>query len=84
MTPAPLIAWMPFLEPVPGLRDAWWLLSIPLIFGISTAYKAIRAGRLERFWMQVSWFSARVLMIMVALALALFVVVRIVLPLLPV
>lgn len=84
MSPAPLIAWIPFLEPVSGLGGAWWLLSIPLIFGISTSYKAIRAGQLDRFWLQVSWFSARVLLIMVALALALFVLVRIVLPSLPV
>jgi uncharacterized membrane protein YwzB len=52
--------------------------------GISIAYKSIRAASVERFWSQVAWFSARVLMIMVALTLGLFVLVRIVLPALPV
>lgn len=80
----PLLAWIPFLEPVRGIGNAWWLLSVPLIVGISIAYKSIRAASVERFWSQVAWFSARVLMIMVALTLGLFVLVRIVLPALPV
>ena len=80
----PLLAWIPFLEPIRGIGNAWWLLSVQLIVGISIAYKSIRAASVERFWSQVAWFSARVLMIMVALTLGLFVLVRIVLPALPV
>lgn len=84
MMALPLVAWIPFLEPIRGIGNAWWLLSIPLIVGISVAYKSIRAASIERFWSQVAWFSVRVLLIMVALTLGLFVLVRIVVPVLPV
>lgn len=84
MTGLPLIAWIPFLEPIRGIGNAWWLLSVPLIVGISIAYKSIRAASVERFWGQVGWFSLRVMLIMVALTVALFVLVRIVVPALPV
>ncbi len=84
MTGLPLIAWIPFLEPIRGIGNAWWLLSLPLIVGISIAYKSIRAASVEGFWGQVAWFSLRVMLIMVALTVALFVLVRIVVPALPV
>ncbi len=84
MTGLPLIAWIPFLEPIRGIGNAWWLLSLPLIVGISIAYKSIRAASVERFWGQVAWFSLRVMLIMVALTVALFVLVRVVVPALPV
>ena len=80
----PMIAWIPFLEPIRGIGNAWWLLAVPLIFGISVAYKAVRAQSVERFWGQVAWFSVRVTLIMIALATGVFVLVRIVLPALPV
>ena len=84
MTGLPLIAWIPFLEPIRGIGNAWWLLAVPLIVGISIAYKSIRAASVERFWGQVAWFSVRITLIMVALTVALFVLVRIVVPALPV
>ena len=84
MTGLPLIAWIPFLEPIRGIGNAWWLLSLPLIVGISIAYKAIRAASVERFWAQVAWLSVRVMLIMIALTLGLLVLVRIVVPALPV
>lgn len=85
MTTMPeLLAWIPFLEPIRGLGDAWWLLSVPLIVGISTAYKAVRARSIDRFWVQVGWFSVRVMAIMIALTAALLALVRIVIPALPV
>jgi hypothetical protein len=84
MTGLPLIAWIPFLEPIRGIGNGWWLLAVPLIFGIAIAYKSIRAGSVERFWRQVAWFSVRITLIMVALTLGLFVLVRIVVPALPV
>ena len=84
MTGLPLIGWIPFLEPIRGIGNAWWLLAVPLIVGIATAYKSIRAGSVESFWRQVTWFSVRITLIMVALTVALFVLVRIVVPALPV
>ena len=57
---------------------------MPLIVGISIAYKSIRAASVERFWGQVAWFSVRITLIMVALTVGLFFLVRIVLPALPV
>lgn len=84
MNGLPLIAWIPFLEPIRGIGNAWWLLAVPLIAGISVAYKAVRAPHVERFWGQVAWFSVRITLIMIALAVGLFVLVRVILPSLPV
>lgn len=84
MTALPLISWIPFLEPIRGIGNAWWLLALPLIVGISIAYKAVRAGSVDRFWPQVAWFSVRITIIMIALTIGLFVLVRIVVPSLPV
>jgi len=50
MTGATLIAWVPFLEPMRALQPVWFLLLIPLAFGISVIYKALRMDDLSRFW----------------------------------
>lgn len=79
-----MLAWIPFLEPIHGIGNAWWLLSVPLIVGLSVTYKSVRAASVERFWGQVAWFSVRITLIMLLLAVGLFVLVRVVLPALPV
>ena len=42
------LAWIPFLEPV-HLGRVWWLLIVPLCFGISLVYRAVKAPSMERF-----------------------------------
>jgi hypothetical protein len=78
-----LLAWMPFVQPMPGVIHWWWLLIVPMVTGVSVAWKAIRMPSLERYWREVGFMTVQVLLGMVALAAGLMVLVRVVLPLLP-
>lgn len=78
-----LLAWMPFVQPMPGAIHWWWLLVVPLVAGVSVVWKAIRMPSLERYWREVGFMTAQVLLGMVALATGLMLLVRVVLPLLP-
>ena len=75
-----LIAYIPFLEPLKAAQSWWYLLVIPLAFGISVIYKALRVSRLEGFWWQVAMMTTQILIAMVALALGLAILVEIVVP----
>ena len=76
--------YVPFLDPIHALQDAWFLLLIPLTFGISIVYRAIRVQNLDHFWRGVVVMTTQVVLAIVALAVALVVLVQLVLPVLPV
>lgn len=78
-----LLAWTPFVEPITATAHFWWALMLPMVVGISVAWKAIRLRTLDRYWREVWFMSAQLLAGMVALAGALMLLVRVVLPLLP-
>ena len=78
-----LLAWTPFLTPLPFVQSAWLWLLIPLVFGISMMYKAARADSLEKYWRQVTIMSLQVLAAFAGLALGFFILVQFVVPLLP-
>ena len=80
---AVLVAWVPFLQPINGLQPWWYVLLVPLSFGISVIYKALRLPRLDRFWRQVAIMTTQIILAMVALAIALAVFIQVVIPLLP-
>jgi len=84
MTAASIVAWIPFVSPLPQPGDLWWLLAVPLVVGISMIWKAVRLPSLERYWATVAIMSVQVLAGMAALALALLLLVRGLVPLLPV
>ena len=78
-----LIAWLPFRQPLPGVQDHWlWLLPI-LVLGISMMYKAIRTPDLTRWPREVLIMSGQVLLAFAGLAVGLFLLVQVVVPLLP-
>jgi hypothetical protein len=79
-----LVAYIPFLEPLQAAQGWWYLLVVPLAFGISVIYKALRVSRLETFWRQVAMMTTQILIAMVALALALAILVEVVIPMVPV
>ncbi len=76
------LAWIPFLEPV-HLGRLWWLLIVPLCFGIAIVYRAVKAPSMERFLPGVLRLTANILGVMALLAALVFVVVYGALPLLP-
>lgn len=78
-----LLAWMPFAQPVTDAVHWWWALLLPFTVGVSVTWKAIRLRTLERYWREVGFMSAQLLVGMVALAAALMLLVRAVVPLLP-
>ena len=79
-----VLAYIPFLDPIEAFHDWWYLLLIPLSFGISVIYKALRMTRLEGFWRQVAIMTTQIVIGMIALAICLVVLVQVLIPLLPV
>jgi hypothetical protein len=79
-----ILAYIPFVEPLNALQDWWYLLLVPLAFGISVIYKATRLATLEQFWHQVVVMTAQIIVAMIGLAICLAIFVQLVIRLLPV
>ena len=79
-----VIAYTPFLDPIHALHQGWYLLLVPLAFGISMIYRALRMERLERYWRAVIIMTVQVVAAMIGLALLLVILVHGIIPLLPV
>lgn len=78
------LAYIPFLYPINLFHDWWYLLILPLSFGISIIYKAMRLGSLDRFWYQVATMTIQIIVSMIGLAIALLILVQWIIPALPV
>jgi hypothetical protein len=79
-----MLAWIPFMQPAPGVPSYWWALVLPLAFLMSMTWKSIRQKDLQGYWPAVLRMSAQIVLGMVALFLALAIVVRVVVPMMPV
>jgi hypothetical protein len=79
-----LVGYVPLLDPMNVFHDWWYLLLIPLSFGISVIYKALKLPSLDRFWTAVAVMTVQIVLWMGALAVALVVLVQVVIPRLPV
>ncbi len=77
------LAWVPLLEPV-HLGRAWWLLIVPLCFGIAIVYRSLRATTMDGFLGGVVRLSVNILAVMALLALLVWTVVYLAVPMLPV
>jgi hypothetical protein len=77
------LAWIPFAQPVSSAIHWWWLLVVPMCLGISVTWKAVRLRSLDRYWLEVGFMTGQLLAGMGALAGALMVLARVVLPMLP-
>ncbi|MFM7261322.1 MAG: hypothetical protein ACKO3W_12035 [bacterium] len=83
MLPGLTLAWTPFLQPAPGVDRWWWLLIVPLAFGMSISYKAIRVQDLRELPRASIVMALQIVGGLAALAVALFILVVLVLPHLP-
>ncbi|MFM9995952.1 MAG: hypothetical protein ACKVU4_09135 [Phycisphaerales bacterium] len=72
-------SWRPFLDPL-DLHAAWWLFLIPLAFGISVTYKAVRLPTLDRYWRGVAAMTAQIVGAMILLGIASYLFVGHVMP----
>ena len=78
-----MLAWMPFVDPLPGVQANWIWFVVPLVLGISMMYKAIRVGELSRWPREVAIMSGQVLLAFIGFAVGLFILVQLLLPMLP-
>lgn len=78
-----MLAWIPFVQPAPGVASLWWLLVVPLSILLSMIWRAIRTSDLSGYWPSVARMSAQIILGMVALFAALAVLIRVGLPHLP-
>jgi hypothetical protein len=75
-----IVAWIPFLQPIPALVSLWYLLCIPLVIGVAMVYKALWIPE-GRSWAQQVWVMSALLVVgLVSLAVVLGVFVQVVIP----
>ncbi len=68
-----LLAWRPFLDPLP-LHGHWMWLLLPLVVVIAVVYKAIRVDDLSRLPRQVAIMVGQIAVVLIALALLLWLI----------
>ena len=78
-----LLAFVPFLDPLPGVNQWWYLLLVPLALGISIIYKAVRLASLDGFWRHVAVMTTQIVLAMIGLAVFMVVLVQVLIPLTP-
>lgn len=79
-----MIAYVPFLDPINAFHEWWFVLLIPLSFGIAVVYRALKLPSLEHYWRAVMTMTAQIVLAMVALGIALVIVVVQIIPRLPI
>ncbi len=77
------LAWTPFLQPAPGVQHWWWLLVLPMALGVAMSYKAIRTADLRDYRRAVITMTLQICAAMAGIAVGLYVLVLLLLPLLP-
>lgn len=78
-----ILAWIPFIDPLPGVQANWIWFVLPLILGIAMMYKSIRVGEVSRWPREVAVMTGQVLLAFAGFAIGLFILVQLVLPILP-
>ena len=79
----PMLAWIPFVTPAPGVSGYWWVLALPMSLFISMAWKAVRQDDMAGYWPAVAKMTAQVVLGMVAFFAALALVVLVIVPAIP-
>jgi hypothetical protein len=77
-----MLAWTPLLEPMNAMQSVWYLLLLPMVFGISIVYRALREKQYANYWRSVAIMTGQVVIGIVGIAAALGLFVQIVIPLL--
>ena len=78
-----LLAWTPFLEPLPDAQHWWWVLVLPMALGVALSYKAIRTKDLARYPRDVASMTLQIVAAVVVIAVGLHLLVVVLLPYLP-
>ena len=75
-----MLAWIPFLEPCNALQPFWYLLIIPMAFGISVIYKATHEDNILRYWRSVTVMTTQIVIGITLLAIGLGLFIQLVIP----
>jgi hypothetical protein len=78
-----LLAYIPFVHPINFFHEWWYVLLLPLSFGIAIIYKAVRLPSLEDFWRHTFIMTAQIVLAMIGLAICLVILVTVLIPLTP-
>lgn len=78
---APVLAWRPFLDPL-DLHSRWFVLLVPLAFGIAVTYRAVRVATFEKFWRKVLILTLQIVLSMVLLGIASYLFIQVAVPML--
>ncbi len=78
-----LLAWTPFINPMNVFHSCWYVLLVPLAFGISIIYKGVRMPDLQRFWREAFAMTAQIVLAMIGLAILIMLLVQVAIPWLP-
>jgi hypothetical protein len=73
-TTAQAVPWRPFIDPI-SVHGSWYWLLIPMAFGVSVVYKAVRMQELQRYWLHVFYMTVQIVIAMILLGAASYVVV---------
>lgn len=79
-----MLAWTPFLQPAPHVDKWWWALIVPTAVGVALAYKATRTRELVLLPREALRMSVQIVAAVAGIALGLYLLVIVLLPLLPV
>ncbi len=74
-----LLAWRPFLDPIDA-HGWWFLLVVPMSFGIAVVYRAVRMPTLDGYWKRVLVLTAQIVVSMILLGIASYLFVQVVVP----
>jgi hypothetical protein len=77
-----MLAWIPFLQPMNALQSTWYLLLIPMAFGIAVIYRALREESYTTYWRSVVVLSGQIVFGIAAIAVVLGMFVQFAIPLL--
>lgn len=75
-----LLAYRPFLDPLPMPPGGWWLTLIPMAVLIAIAYKAVRKPSLKRYWRSVISMSLQIVLFITLAGAGVHVVVEWIVP----
>ena len=79
MPPLHTLAWRPFLDPI-SVHGTWYLLLIPLAFGIAMVYRAVRLADLGGYWWKVLALTVQIVVSMILLGLASYLFIQVAVP----
>jgi hypothetical protein len=77
------LGYIPFVHPLNFFQEWWYLLLLPLAFGIAVIYKAVRLPTLELFWREVFVMTMQIVLAMIGLAVCLVILVVLLIPRMP-